>query len=259
MKHLLAVLLIALNLILLVPSVQAYSSNTRTRNIRPRQSEPQIIYVYQTIPNNWYGYSTYNPGYPGCGRSDIIIGWQAWAACNSAYDSKGSPSVSGWYFANDLSPSFVSANGQGNRLEWQGKVFSSANWGDGPCANGYRLPTRGEWETALYYARLNNTSLSAMLNLPNNGGYRGYKDSNSDVRIENRVDTLANYWSSTLSYNGGYYPTLMRIGAVYQNYRMDGTYYGTSSSSYNWQYTDSGLELVWGTSSDIANVRCIRK
>ncbi len=78
-----------------------------------------------------------------------------------------------------------------------------------------------------------------MLNLPSNGGYRGYKDTNSDVRIENRSDTLASYWSSTMSYNGGYYPTLMRIGSVYQGYRLDGTYNTNSTSGYNWQYTDS--------------------
>lgn len=109
------------------------------------------------------------------------------------------------------------------------------------------------------YARLNNTSITTLLNLSRNGGYRGYKDSNSDVRIENRTDTQASYWSSTMSYNGGYYPTIMRVGSVYQGYRLDGTYYSTSNSGYNWQYTDTGLELVSGTSSDLANVRCIRK
>ena len=254
MKKLLS-LSVAITLLLssLVPSADAASRRIR----RTQNQDTQTVYMYQPIPSSGYGY--YSGGYPGCGRDDIIVWGQVWAACNVGSRSNWSATTSGWFFANDLRASFVSQNGQGNLLEWQGKALTSGNWGDGPCAKWYRLPTRGEWETALYYARQNRTSVSVLLNLPNNGGYRGYKDSNADVRIENRTDTLASYWTSSSSYYNDSYPTLMRIGAVYQNYRLDGTYYSYSSSAYNWQYTDSWLELISGTSSDIANVRCIRK
>ena len=151
-------------------SALAYYDNTtpRKKNKRTPRQQPQIIYIYQNVPSS-YGYTYTNPGYPGCGRSDIIIGGQSWASCNVAESSNGSSSVSGWFFANDLRASFLSSNGQGTRLEWQGKVIPVANWGDGPCASGYRLPTRGEWETALYYARQNSVSVTTLLNLPQNG------------------------------------------------------------------------------------------
>ncbi len=241
----------------LVPNVDAYGENMR-RNKTKRYYEPTIIYIYQTVPSNNYSYYS-NPGYPGCGASDIIIGGQAWASCNATSRSNGTPGRSGWFFANDMYPTFMSSNGENTRLEWLGKVLPVAVWWDGPCADGYRLPTRGEWETATYYARQNNTSITNLLSLPRNGGYRGYKDTSGDVRIEARTDVAGSYWSSTYSYNGGYYPMMMKIGTVYQNYRTDGTYSPYSSYGYNWQYTDSGLELIWGTSTDIANVRCIRK
>lgn len=234
------------------------TSSQRNKNKRTTtRQQPKIIYIYQNVPSTGYTYTS--PGYPGCGRSDIVVGGQAWASCNISTRSNGSSSTSGWFFANDLRASFLSSNGQGTRLEWQGKVVPVASWGDGPCASGYRLPTRGEWETALSYARQNNVSVTTLLNLPRNGGYRGYKDSNSDVRIEARTDTAASYWSSTLNYNGGYFPTIMRIGAVYQGYRVDGTYDSYQNSGYNWQYTDNWMELISGTSSDLANIRCIRK
>jgi hypothetical protein len=172
----------------------------------------------------------------------------------------GSDDRSGWFFANDMYSSFVGYNGLGNRIEWQGKVIPESNWNDGPCAEGYRLPTRGEWETARYYARLNNTSLKSLLSLPLNGAYRGYKDSNSDVRLEARYDVDGAYWSSTVEYNnGGYFPVVLHFNSSYAGYRTDGTDYSYSSNSYRWQYTDTGLELVGGTSSELANVRCIKK
>ena len=43
--------------------------------------QPQIIYIYQNVPADAYGHTYYTPGYPGCGRSDIILGGQSWAAC----------------------------------------------------------------------------------------------------------------------------------------------------------------------------------
>lgn len=109
-----------------------YYGNQRTSNKRKvkrtNTRQPQIIYVYQTVPTSGYTYTQYNPGYPGCGRADIIIGGQIWAACNVAGGSNGATGVSGWFFANDLRASFVSANGQNTRLEWQGKVIPVANW-----------------------------------------------------------------------------------------------------------------------------------
>lgn len=162
-----------------------YNDYTYNQPYQQYQQQPQIIYVYQTIPSS--PISIYS-SYPGCARSDILIGGQVWAGCNALDRNIGSNDRSGWFFANDLQSSFASYNGQGQRLEWQGKVIPQANWGDGPCAPGYRLPSRSEWETVRMYARQNNTNVAGLLGLPQNGGYRGYKDSNSDVRIDYRYD-----------------------------------------------------------------------
>ena len=67
----------------------------------------------------------------------------------------------------------------------------------GPCAKGYHVPNRGEWEVAIYSARLNNTPVAALLGLPYNGGYRTFRDSDGDITVEARTDVLGAYWSST--------------------------------------------------------------
>jgi hypothetical protein len=59
------------------------------------------------------------------------------------------------------------------------------------------------------YARYNGTSVANILNLPQNGGYRAYKDSDGDVRIEGRNNVAGSYWSS--SYGQGNYPILMNL------------------------------------------------
>ncbi len=241
--------------------VSAYTQYTQGRNYKRytnrTQRPPQIIYIYQNLPTAPISYFS---SYPGCSRSDIVIGGQTWAACNAYDRNTGSDGRSGWFFANDMYASFVGYNGLGNAVEWQGKSIPESSWGDGPCARGYRLPTRSDWETARYYARLNNTSLSSLLNLPLNGAYRGYKDSNSDVRLEARYDVSGAYWSSTVEYNGGgYFPVVLHLGSTYAGYRTDGTDYSYRNNGYTWQYTDTGLQLVAGSSSEVANVRCIKK
>lgn len=252
MKKLLSLLLS----FLLLSAIIVPTADAATRRRVVRTSEPEIIYVYQTVPNTNFNTSA---TYPGCGRSDIIIGGQAWASCNASTKSYGSTSRSGWFFANDMSPTFRSENGTYRSLEWIGKVTPVANWGNGPCAEGYRLPSRGEWETAITYSRYNGTNVAGLLNLPQNGGYRAYKDSSGDVRIEGRNNVAGSYWTSSYSYNGGYVPMLMNLGAVYQNYRLDTTGNTYNNSGYDWQYGNNWLELVAGNSTDIANVRCIRK
>lgn len=102
-------------------------------------------------------------------------------------------------------------------------------------------------------------SLANLLSLPTNGGYRANRDTNGDIILEARYDVNGAYWTSSFEYSGGYYPTVLHLGATYQNYRINGTYQSYSNTNYNWQYTDTGLELVAGTSQEIANIRCIRK
>lgn len=224
--------------------------------------------AYTYYPSNSYYYGGYysNPYYlqtssvyPGCSGADILIGGQIWASCNALSKNIGSTEKSGWFFAKDLKSSFVSYNGIGAPLEWKGKATSTNSWFQGPCAKGYRLPTRGDWETVIYYARLNGTSVTNLINLPKNGGFRGYKDSDGDIRIEGQQDVLGSYWTNSFEYsNNTYTPVVMRINGTYQNYRVDGTYYSDTTTGYEWQYGETGLSLVSGTYSDLANVRCIK-
>jgi hypothetical protein len=64
--------------------------------------------------------------YPGCDRTDIIIGGQSWASCNSVGKSSGSSRDSGWFYAGDMYPSFLSANST-NILYYQDSM-NSRGW-----------------------------------------------------------------------------------------------------------------------------------
>ena len=57
--------------------------------------------------------------YPGCDRSDIIVGGQIWAGCNAMTQAKGSSEKSGWFFAGDKYASFIAYNGMDQRLSFQ--------------------------------------------------------------------------------------------------------------------------------------------
>lgn len=196
--------------------------------------------------------------YPGCSYSDIIVGWQAWASCNSLSKNKGSTTKSGWFSAGDTVSTFLSNNGVGSRLEFQRKT-SPTDIYTGPCAKGYRVPNRGEWEVAIYYSRLNNVSLSRLLNLPYNGGYRIFRDSDADVMVESRSDILGAYWTSTYEDIWGARPIVLHLGGNSSGYRLDSTDGSYSEESRKFQYGENGLELVGGEETEIANVRCIRR
>lgn len=197
--------------------------------------------------------------YPGCDRADILVGGQIWAGCNATTQSRGSSVQSGWFQVGDKAPLFLSYNGIGQRLAFQKKVRTQDwGWTVGPCAKGYRLPTRGDFETAIYYSRLNNTSLSSLLSLPQNGSYKTYKDSDGDVMVESRVDVSGAYWTSTKIDVYGTRNVVLHIGSTYAGHRMDGTDATYDYEKSTWQYDEAGLELVGGEVAEMANVRCIR-
>jgi hypothetical protein len=197
--------------------------------------------------------------YPGCSRADIIIGGQVWAWCNATTASKGSSEKSGWFFAGDKSASFLSYNGWNQRLSFQWKVKTQDWWWTvGPCARGYRIPTRGDYETAIYYSQLNSVTLASLLTLPENGGYRTYRDSDGDIMVESRLDVVGSYWTSTKEDIYGLRNIVLHLGTRYGGSRMDGTDGVYTVEKNTWQYDDAGLELVGGEITEMANVRCIR-
>lgn len=196
--------------------------------------------------------------YPGCPTGDIVIGGQAWASCNALTKNKGSAIKSGWFSAGDTLATFLSYNGIGSRLEFQRKT-SPVNPYTGPCANGYKLPNRGEWETAIYYSRLNNMTLATLLSLPYNGSYRTYRDSDGDIMVTAREDVLGSYWTSTYEDIWGTRPVVLHLGSTYSGYRMDGTDGSYREETRTFQYGENGLEIVGGEEAEIANVRCIRR
>jgi len=211
--------------------------------------------------NPTYVYPSYLPytsggsRYPGCSRSDIVVGGQTWASCNAQTRRVGSDTVSGWFFSGDMYSVYESSNGIGNTLTWKGRSLVGRSWTLGPCAPGYRLPTRGEWETAVFYARQNNVLLASLLSLPYNGGLYGYRDRANNVTVDARVDVGGAYWTSTTATDT---PIVLHLGSNYAGYRTDGTDILTRQQQYRWQYGEEGLELVPGVASELANVRCIK-
>ena len=206
-------------------------------------------------PGN-YTYVTTVASYPGCNKSNIIIGGQEWSACNSIDRNTSSSQQSGWFFAGDMQSTFLSYNGMWNSLAWQGKQTRNSSWTQWPCAEGYRIPTRHEWETAIFYARQNGKTLATLLGLPYNGAFYGYRDSDGNVTLSNRADVNWAYWTSTID---GSNPTILHLASGYAGYRTDGTDYSRSYNSTRWQYGETGLSLIQSNYSEIANVRCIKK
>jgi hypothetical protein len=181
--------------------------------------------------------------YPWCGP-DIILGGQIWAPCNSMTKGKWGFERSGWFFAGEKFPVYSSYN-EWNDLtpETRNRAKDTKIW---PCAKGYRIPTRGEWETALWYARLNNTNISLLLSLPRNGGYEVYRDRDEIVPVS-RKNTLGSYWSSTIEDIYGNQPIILHMRSPLSQNSIDTT-------------DPAGVQpdfLTPGTSL-IANVRCIR-
>lgn len=208
--------------------------------------------VYQCA-NNSYG-PTYGT-YPGCSAADIVIGGQIWASCNALDRNVGSTTKSGWFFAGDRESSFTSYNSSSAALEWMGKQTRESSWNIWPCATGYRLPNRGEWETLQSYARAGSTTVASLISLSQNGAYQGSRNTGGDITITNRLSVDAAYWTSSVE-NG--IPIVMHIGSSYAGYTTDGTDYGYVNNWYQWTYTDNGLQLLRSTTGELANVRCIR-
>lgn len=205
-------------------------------------------------PQN-YGYVITVAAYPWCNKANILVGGQEWSACNSTDRSKSSSNQSWWFFGGDVQSTFLSYNGMGNSLAWQGKQSRASSWYQGACASGYRLPTRGEWETAIFYARQNNRSVATLLDLAYNGAFYGYRDSAGNVTLSARADVNWAYWTSTTD---GSTPTILHLASWYAWYRTDGTDYVRNIDTTRWQYSDTGLALVASNYSELANVRCIK-
>lgn len=196
--------------------------------------------------------------YPGCSNPDRIVGGQMWASCNALTKGRGSDTRSGWFFAGARFSAFSSYNGLSSILDSERKI-SQIDTRNGPCASGYRLPTRGDWETAMMYARWNQTTLAWLLGLPYNGSYRAFQADNGDSEIESRDGFLGAYWSSTIEDISGTRPIILHLGVSDRGYRGDCTDGAYSQDTYRWNDGGSGIELVAWELTEIANVRCIRK
>lgn len=246
-----------------------YPQNTNS----PRQNYTNYNYYNYNYNNYFYDYNynnyknnytnpyylpvvTSQSKYPGCSRDDITIGGQVWASCNALDRRTASDSRSGWFYHGAMHSAYTSNNWLNTTLRTEDKNFTNIkSWIYGPCANGYRLPTRWEWETAQAYSRANNTTIAKLLNLPYNGGYMSYKDARNNISVDARLNIGGAYWTSTTYYDT---PYVMHLGSTLANYRTDGTDMSNMSSEYRWQNTDNGLELVPGLYQEIANVRCIK-
>lgn len=222
----------------------AFSATRDTRGFNSQFIHPEFLPAVSSTTR-----------YPGCSKNDILLGGQIWASCNSTNLREWSDTESGWFFHGERYSVYKSQNGINNTLSWQGRSLQGRSWIMGPCSIGYRLPTRGEWETAENYARQNSTTVASLLNLPYNGSFLGYQDARYNSQIEARVDVGGAYWTSTI---GTDTPYIMHLGSTLGGYRTDGTDMSQMDATYRWQHTENGMELVPGKLQELANVRCIR-
>ena len=151
-------------------------------------------------------------------------------------------------------PYYTSANGIGATLGEYRRFSRPKGWTVGPCAFGYRLPTRGEWETALLAARVNNVSISRMLALPYNGSYRGYRNIRNQISLDARINVGGAYWTGSPATDT---PYVLHLDSDYLGYRTDGTDQSPIVSGSR-LYETNGYELIPGESAEFANVRCIK-
>lgn len=195
----------------------------------------------------------YSFAYPGCLIPDTIIWWQMWASCNSTTKSSSSWTKSGWFFAGEKFPIYMSYNGMGQSLfpEIRNRAADIQVW---PCAKWYRIPNRGEWETAILYARLANISITQLLWLPQNGGYRIYRDKEK-VLYSSTENVLGSYWTSTREDIYGIHPIVLHLRSSRMSY-TEPAYQETQNLA---SYGDDEIEMLAGEVAEIANVRCIRK
>lgn len=193
--------------------------------------------------------------YPGCSRPDILVGGQKWASCNALDRRTGSDTRSGWFFPGEMYSLFVSDNGIGQRMDWQGRKPFAKSWNFGPCSVGYRLPTRGEWETANMYAKQNNTTIANLLKLPYNASFMAYRDNRNWILPSARLNLGGAYWTASVA---GETPYVLHLGSSLGGYRTDGTESSPSLLEYRWQNTENGLEMVASDIMELANVRCIK-
>lgn len=194
--------------------------------------------------------------YPGCPRWDIIIGGQIWAACNATVKWGSTSDISGWFLSGGKNPVFLSRNWSLSLSPFK-KIGNASDFQNGPCAPGYTLPTRGDWETIISAARLNQTSVANLLSLPQNSGWIVQKTKNKTSLIA-RQNIMGSYWSSTVEDIYGNRPIVFHISSAFGNTRLDSTDPTNTETGYSWQRTDTGLELVPSENTEIANVRCIR-
>jgi hypothetical protein len=151
-----------------------YYYNTTTANQNNYYQTPQNnSNMICTVINNMYqctqnSYGPVSSTYPGCSSADIVIGGQIWASCNAVDRNAGSTNRSGWFFAGDTQSTFTAYNGSNATLEWMGKQTQAGAWTTGPCASGYRLPNRGEWEVLQSYARANSSTIANLIGLQSN-------------------------------------------------------------------------------------------
>ncbi len=79
------------------------------------------------------------------------------------------------------------------------------------------------------------------------------------MMVESRTGVRGAYWSSTRENIYGNRQIVLHLGANYYGSSIDGTDGVYVEPKYTWQYEESGLELVGGEESEMANVRCIRR
>jgi hypothetical protein len=205
-------------------------------------------------------YAAWSQSYPGCGAWDIIVGEQIWASCNAVGRGEGSDNFSGWFGWGQTLPILTSINGRSTLYEGitRAKSSSTTDWSRGPCASGYRIPTRYEWEDVILNARRNNSSVATLLKLPLNGAKLITRDKKGNITGLKSINYEGSYWTSSSENIPGRSPMIMHIGQSYGYSKYDGTESSISNTGYEWKWNENGKELVERSMDEVANVRCIR-
>ncbi|EKD44512.1 MAG: hypothetical protein ACD_71C00114G0010 [uncultured bacterium (gcode 4)] len=200
--------------------------------------------------------------YPGCDKSDIKIWNQIWSSCNIGSNKAGTWTESygksivfwsdKWFKEFNLVELYMH---QEDALGWKNK--------QGPCANGYNIPSKKDWDTLFYNLNCNSFSsvcLKKVLNtlvLPQAWFYEV-----GTLLKEHLIDSSAYWWFRQPVFDSTNY-----LYWLFSDKSPDGKATGGFIQAKIWEDTKYFNQSYWNISDNLglyavekksAPIRCIK-